>query len=160
MSHDVYKAPASEVSTIESQLVVVRPWGIYWVCAWFFFGAGNSLDRISMKLLQLVINDETHAVIAAVIVTYGFLIPVIIGMIKLKRAFLIAGGVVFIAITILSLLSSSSVNVVGLDPALLLAIIAIVVTLSSISAWYCLRPSFLEMADSFVVQQKEIKGSE
>lgn len=155
MNDNIYKTPSSEIIS-EQQITAspTRPWAIYFICFWFFIGIGNTLDKILSGAYDFIFSNENYSLIAGIVTTYGILIVVIVGMVRLRRTYLIIGGVSFILVALVSLLSISSLSEAGMEPAIFVTIIGLVVVLSSICAWYCLRPSFLNMADNFVAHKK------
>lgn len=132
-----------------------RPKIIYFICIWFFLSVGNALDDVFLIVGKLIFKDPSIASMVGIALLYSFLIPVIVGIFKLMRPFLILGGVLMLLLGISLIVEFSKLSSDNVNAAVLNSVFLFSIALTFLSAGYCLRPSFLRRAEQFVAQNKK-----
>jgi len=150
--------PSSELGESKENPItppVNKPWGIYLVAVWCFFGIGGFTNPLFKSLISSA-QDSPQLVPVIGLLYIGGLLGLIVGTLKLNRFWLVLCALLMGLIGVFQLLSIVTFVLVGQVTIPMLVIKIFYAVPSCACAWYCARPSFLNMASNYTVYKKQV----
>lgn len=158
MEQTTYETPIPNLDESRKMLFttpIIKPWGIYLVAIWCFFGIGGFTNPL-FKSLMLRAQDSSQLVALIAFLYIGVLLGLIVGTLKMNRFWLISCAVLVGLIGIFQLITIGTFILAGQMTIQILSIKLFYAIPSFICAWYCARPSLLELASNYTTYKKQL----
>jgi len=159
MEQTPYETPVSELGNEKQEGIkgpVKKPWGIYLVAAWCFFGLGGFTNIIFKSFLS-TIKEDSPQLAPLVGLVYGVaLIGLVVGTLKLNRFWLILCAALMGLLALFQLFSIGTFVIADQISISILVLKLFYVIPSIACAWYCARPSLLKTSNDYTAYKKQL----
>jgi len=137
--------------TSQTSISISRPWYVYLIALWSFFGVGSFI----LSVARLLAGGNQSILKFAPIVALIFSIVILVNVIQMKRKFLIIFGVLCILIALWNSFGLiSAIHSLGLSNPIIFLLLFYIIPSIAMAA-VTLRPKFLNRADQFCKQKTQ-----